>query len=50
MQVANGAAAPAAQQNGSSADTGFKLKFCTVCASNNNRFVVERFSRPALTS
>lgn len=38
MEVANGA--PAAQaQNGTTEEAGsYKLKFCTVCASNQNRY------------
>lgn len=39
MEVANGTAAPTAPaQNGESEDKGgYKLKFCTICASNQNR-------------
>ena len=36
----NGAAAQQLVSNGERVDPGgFKLKFCTVCASNQNRFV-----------
>lgn len=42
MEAANGAAAGQAQ-NGTTSDVEpFKLKFCTVCASNNNRYVVKK--------
>lgn len=38
----NGAAAPiaAAEQNGDSNESDYKLRFATVCASNQNRYVV----------
>lgn len=37
METANGTTAA---QNGSQSENGdYKLKFCTVCASNNNRSV-----------
>lgn len=40
-EVTNGTAGQQPASNG--ADTGgFKLKFCTVCASNNNRFVLDK--------
>ncbi|PSR87421.1 RNA polymerase II subunit A [Coniella lustricola] len=35
--VSAGAAAPVAAQNGASQESDFKLRFCTVCASNQNR-------------
>lgn len=37
MEVANGATAPAEALKNVAADGGFKLKFSTVCASNQNR-------------
>jgi RNA polymerase II subunit A C-terminal domain phosphatase SSU72 len=39
METTNGNAGSAAQaQNGQQEDeSGFRLKFCTVCASNQNR-------------
>lgn len=41
MEAANGAAAGGQAANGSAPEQeSFKLKFCTVCASNNNRFVI----------
>ena len=40
MEAADVAAAQG--QNGTSGDgDSYKLKFCTVCASNNNRYVSE---------
>ena len=42
MAVANGDAATGSAGNGSSDDdVAFKLKFCTVCASNQNRYCFE---------
>lgn len=38
MEAANGAAPAAQAQNGAPEELeSYKLKFCTVCASNNNR-------------
>ena len=35
----NGAAGPSPAQNGQQNEPPFRLKFCTVCASNQNRYV-----------
>ncbi len=44
MEVANGAAGTSAQdQNGQQEDSGFKLKFATVCASNQNRYAAQLY-------
>ena len=44
MDATNGAAATAnAARNGEGGDSEFKLKFCTVCASNQNRCLVRPF-------
>ena len=45
MEVANGATAPAEALNNGAADGGFKLKFSTVCASNQNRSVLSSISK-----
>lgn len=37
IEATNGAAAPGAVQNGATEESDFKLRFCTVCASNQNR-------------
>ncbi|KAJ4131038.1 RNA polymerase II subunit A C-terminal domain phosphatase [Fusarium equiseti] len=37
MEVANGGSAAQSQNGSSEGNSGYKLKFCTVCASNNNR-------------
>ncbi|GJN70482.1 RNA polymerase II subunit A [Purpureocillium lilacinum] len=37
MEVVNGAAAPSVQNGTGEGQESFKLKFCTVCASNQNR-------------
>jgi hypothetical protein len=42
MDVANGATAGQAQNGVPAEEESFKLKFCTVCASNNNRYVKSR--------
>lgn len=39
MEVANGGSSAQSQNGSSESNSGYKLKFCTVCASNNNRFV-----------
>ncbi|KFA67177.1 hypothetical protein S40285_05252 [Stachybotrys chlorohalonatus IBT 40285] len=38
MDVANGSSAASAQNGAGDGNGGYKLKFCTVCASNNNRY------------
>lgn len=38
MEAANGAAAGQTQNGTPAENESFKLKFCTVCASNNNRY------------
>uniref|UniRef100_A0A0D2XAI7 RNA polymerase II subunit A C-terminal domain phosphatase SSU72 n=1 Tax=Fusarium oxysporum (strain Fo5176) TaxID=660025 RepID=A0A0D2XAI7_FUSOF len=37
MEVANGGSSAQSQNGSSESNSGYKLKFCTVCASNNNR-------------
>lgn len=45
VEATNGAAAAALAQNGASDEAeSYKLRFCTVCASNQNRYGTSWFS------